>query len=269
MITADNIDLKEEKETLFITLYARAIDFQSPNSILHDAAAADLVKRINYDFSKHAMATNNVMVIRAKEFDDWINTFIREHANATIVYLGCGLDTRILRINPPASVQWFDVDYPEVINLRKTLFVESANYRMIGSSIIEPEWLNRIPQKNPTLIVAEGVFEYIAEGEVRTLLDRVISYFKSGELIFDVMNSFAIESGKKKLATTTGAVHKWAVDDIHNVDKLNVRMKRIKSLSLFRSRYMRKLTVKERLLYGTLSIVPAFRNMLRMLRYRF
>jgi O-methyltransferase involved in polyketide biosynthesis len=236
---------------------------------LRDAAAADLVKRIKYDFSKHAMASNSVVVIRAKEFDDWITGFISKNADATIVYLGCGLDTRILRVDPPSSVRWFDIDYPEVIELRRSLFSGREGYTMVGASILDREWFDQVPADNPTLVLAEGVFEYITEDEVKTLLNRVTSYFKTGEVLFDVMNSFAIESGRKRLAATTGATHKWAVDDLHNVDRLNARMKRIKSLSLFRSRYMRKLTIKERLLYGILSIAPTFRNMLRMLRYRF
>jgi len=76
------------------------------------------------------------MVIRARHFDEWIRAFVSKNETAAVVYLGCGLDTRIKRINPPFAVHWFDVDYPEVIELRKKFFEESNSYTMIASSVI-------------------------------------------------------------------------------------------------------------------------------------
>ena len=41
------ITLTEEKETLLITLYAKAMDYRSNRSILHDRKADDLIKMIS------------------------------------------------------------------------------------------------------------------------------------------------------------------------------------------------------------------------------
>jgi O-methyltransferase involved in polyketide biosynthesis len=46
------IQLAEEKETLLITLYAKAQDYRSPHSILNDRAADEVVRSLDYDFSK-------------------------------------------------------------------------------------------------------------------------------------------------------------------------------------------------------------------------
>ncbi len=78
------------------------------------------------------------------------------------MHLGCGLDTRISRLNPPLTVSWFDVDYLQVIELRKKFFVEKEGYKMISSSITSSKWLSKIPKNRPTTIIAEGVLEYIA-----------------------------------------------------------------------------------------------------------
>lgn len=40
-------------------------------------------------------------ILRARKFDDEIREFEKEHLNATIVNLGCGLDTPNLRIGNP------------------------------------------------------------------------------------------------------------------------------------------------------------------------
>jgi hypothetical protein len=71
------------------------------------------------------------------------------------------------------------------------------------------------------------------------------------------------------LKETTGAVHRWAVDDIRTVDALNPRLRRTRDLSLFSSPYIWKLPWKVRVLYGGMSLLPTFRNMMRLLRYAF
>jgi O-methyltransferase involved in polyketide biosynthesis len=269
MEAADKIKFTEEKETLFLTLYAKALDYRSKNSILHDTTADELLKRIDYDFSKFKDSSNNIIVIRARHFDDWVKEFIDKNGDIVVLYLGCGLDTRIKRINPPLSVNWFDVDYPEVISLRRTFFSDSERYHMIESSITDDRWLTKIPCDKKTLVIAEGVLEYLEVAEVKRLLNQLTNYFVEGQIIFDVMNKFAVNAGKKKLKDTTGAAHKWAIHNVEEVDKLNPELKRISNLSLFRSRYMHKFPFRTRLLLGILSIIPSFKNMMLLLRYKF
>jgi O-methyltransferase involved in polyketide biosynthesis len=73
---------------------------------------------------------------------------------------------------------------------------------MIASFITAPNWLETIPADRPALIIAEGVFEYLSEEEVKTLLNRLTNYFSHGQISFDVMNSFAIELGNENLKNT-------------------------------------------------------------------
>ena len=113
------IALKEEELTLLITLYAKALDYRSKNSVLNDKAADDLVRSIDYDFEKLDTVSGNYIAVRAKQYDEWIQEFLEVNPDAVIVHLGCGLDTRITRINPPQSASWFDIDYPAVIDLRE------------------------------------------------------------------------------------------------------------------------------------------------------
>ena len=269
METTGKIDLTEEKETLFITLYAKALDYRSKHSILHDKTADEILSRIDLDLIKYKGFGSSVSVIRAKQFDEWIKEFIQQNKDAVVLYAGCGLDTRITRINPPSSINWFDVDYPEVISLRKNFYSEKNGYKMIGSSVIETNWLKQIPNNKPTLIIAEGLLEYLTVEEVKTFLQRLTAYFQDGQIVFDVMNSFAVKLGKEKLKNTTGAVHRWAVDDLKEVDDLNPDLKRITAIPVLKSPYVKQLPVKFRLVLSLLSFHPQFKNMMRLLKYRF
>ena len=263
------IDLTKTQETLLITLYAKALDYRSNRSILHDRAADELVSSIDVDFEAFKGFGNDVIVVRAKQFDKWLKEFIKANPNAVVLNIGCGLDTRVTRINPSPKTSWFDVDYPEVIKLREGFYLNKDGYKMIGSSVTYPDWLAEIPEDRPTVIIAEGILEYLTAEEVKTLLNRLTDHFLHGQIAFDVMNSFAIKSGQTKLKDATGAVHKWAVDDICEVDKLDPKLQRITELSLFRSQYIQRLSWGLRLLYGLMSIVPPFKNMMRLLRYQF
>ncbi|MGX9136395.1 class I SAM-dependent methyltransferase [Rummeliibacillus sp. JY-2-4R] len=263
------INLTEEKETLLITLYAKALDSRSQTSILRDFKAEEMVQMIDYDFEKLKNFGNDIMVVRAKQLDEWLSAFLIKHPDATILNLGCGLDTRIARINPPSSVHFFDVDFPEVIELRKSFFPKKTGYEMIPSSVNEMDWLNQIPKDKPTMIIIEGMLEYLTELEVKALLNRLTNYFPNGQIAFDVMNSFATNSSKKQLKETTGAIHKWTVDHMQEVDQLDSTLNRIATLSVFKSKYMKKLPLKTRILYNSLCLIPSFKNMMRLIMYRF
>jgi O-Methyltransferase involved in polyketide biosynthesis len=261
--------LKGEKETLFITLYAKAQDYRSDRPILHDHWADEMTRTVDYDFSEIARENNTITVVRTKELDDVVDDFISKHHHAVVVHLGCGLDARILRIAAPPTITWFDVDYAEVIELRKTLFPPRNGYFMIGSSVTEPGWLKEIPVNRPALILAEGLVEYLSEEKMHRLLMQITDHFQYGHIAFDIMNSFAIKLVKDKLQTVMGVTPSWAVDDVRQIDELNPRLKRIDSLALIRSRYIKKLPILTRLSLGICSIFPAFRNMMRIVQYEF
>jgi O-methyltransferase involved in polyketide biosynthesis len=264
------IQLTNVQKTLLITLYAKAMDNRSTNPILHDVKADELVGMIDYDFTKlNSWGNDNLIVVRAKQYDDWIQEFIKDNPAGIALNLGCGLDTRITRISPPSTITWFDVDFPDVIQLRKNFYADRPGYRMIESSVTDPAWLAKIPTEQPAIIIAEGVLEYLTTDEVKMLLNRLTDHFSHGVIAFDVMNSFAIQSAKSAKNEPTAGLHTWEVNDIREVDLLNPKLKREKAISILLSSHIRKLPLGYHLLYRSMALVPQFRNMIRLLRYRF
>jgi O-methyltransferase involved in polyketide biosynthesis len=114
------VDLTGAQKTLLITLYAKALDSRSKHSLLHDEKAYEIVKAIDYNFESTAgFGNHNIIVVRAKQIDEWLKEFLKTHPDSTVVNLGCGLDTRVTRIRPNfPGVSWFDVDFPERARLR-------------------------------------------------------------------------------------------------------------------------------------------------------
>ncbi len=264
------VHLTEVQKTLLITLHAKAVDSHSKKPILNDEKAGELLDAIDYDFGKlKSFGNDNLIVVRAKQYDEWLREFLNSNPNAIVLNLGCGLDTRITRINPSSTIQWFDIDYPDVIQLRENFYSNGAGYRMIGYSITDPHWLAQIPRDRPTIVIADGVLAYLTPEEAKSLLNRITDHFLHGQIMFDVMNAYAIQLAQSSASQTTGALHKWAVENLDEVDELDAKLRRVSELSVLRSAYVRKLPWRFRLLYGSIAFSAQHRNMIRLLRYRF
>ncbi|MER9626238.1 class I SAM-dependent methyltransferase [Mesorhizobium sp. M0296] len=185
-MAGEKVNLTGAKETLFLTLYGKALESRLPNSLLRDYFADEAVRNIDYDFSR-LRVDNNLgvgLAIRAKTLDVCVQDFLARNPDAIVLHLGCGLDTRIFRIDPPAGVDWFDVDYPEVIDLRRKLYPVRDHYHLIASSVTEPGWLNEVPRDRPAIVVAEGLTPYLGAEEGQQLFSRLVGHLSSGELVF-------------------------------------------------------------------------------------
>lgn len=212
--------------TNLVTLYLRAHESRSRHPILGDRAAADAVDRIDYDFHRirrnSLPAANQYLVaLRAKQLDDWCAEFLKRNPEALVLHLGCGLDGRVFRVAMPPSVRWFDLDQPTVIDLRRRLYQETERYRMIGSSVTDPQWLEQVPTGHPTLVVAEGLLMYVSESEVRSLFTRLLDRFDCGELQFDTLSAVAPLLSK----VFTRGIIKWGIGNARDIETWHPKLR--------------------------------------------
>ncbi len=212
----EKVHLTREKATLLITLYAKAEESRLPGSLLQDHYAAEAVARIDHDFAALGMRRDEMigLAMRAYTLDAWVREFLAAHRGATVLHLGCGLDSRVFRMDPAPDVNWFDVDFPEVIDLRRALYPARAGYQMLGSPMSDLGWLSRIPTDRPALVVAEGLFLYMPEDEVLQLLRTVATQFPSGEIAFDAYSRLGLAlASRNRMFRATGAVMRWSLGD--------------------------------------------------------
>ncbi len=231
MTATDKVDFTDVRWgsvewTNLCTLYLRAYESRSTAPILGDTAAAEAVDRIEYDWARMRRAmrpgSNQYLVtMRATQLDDWSTDFVRRHPNAVVLHLGCGMDTRAFRLHQPDTVQWFDIDQPDVIVLRRKLYDDRDGYRMIGSSVTDEAWLDAIPTDRPVLMVAEGLVMYLTEPEVRMLLQRLTDRFGSGELVFDTVSPM----GPRLSKVLTKGITKWGIRDVREIEQWNPRLR--------------------------------------------
>src|SRR4051812_7633987 len=219
---------KSVEWTMLCMLYLRACESRVPHPILGDHFAAQDVARIDYDFSRiHRYvrpATNQFTVaLRSAQFDAWITDYLNGHPDAVVLHLGCGLHSRAFRIAAPEGVRWFDVDLTQVIALRRQLYSASETYRMVGSSVTDPGWLDELPAGGPVLIVAEGLLMYLTPAEVTDLLHRLLDRFDTGELLADLLSRL----GPRLSKVSMSGIIKWGTRDGGEITRWDTRLRLI------------------------------------------
>jgi O-methyltransferase involved in polyketide biosynthesis len=166
------------EDSLWLTLYARALDNRRPRPILGDAVADQIVHKVDYDFGQLDIETNLILnvALRAKKLDQVASEFLARHPDGVGLDLGAGLDTRVFRLDPPSTVDWYDVDFPAVATARERLVPERPNAHVIGADVRDPDWLDAVPSGRPAVIVADGMMAFLSQDELVSLWNRLISH---------------------------------------------------------------------------------------------
>jgi methyltransferase (TIGR00027 family) len=278
-MTNDKIQFTKEKETMLMTLSGRAIQNQWKNPILRDPWAEEAMRHIDYDMSKQLTGVASwsmwkdigpaIIATRAATFDLLTTRFLADHPDATVLHVGCGMDSRVFRIDPPAGVQWFDVDYPDVIALRHQLFPErNAAYHVIGAQLDDLRWMDDVPRDRPGLFIAEGVLMYLSEAEVKSLLNAVVDHFPGGQMIFDVVHPFILKSAGSNVGGT-GATYKWSLDDPQDIKQLEPKLELIKEFRMHELVGFSRFAFWVRTLFRAQEVNPTLRRMNRPVVYRY
>jgi O-methyltransferase involved in polyketide biosynthesis len=266
------IDLTGPPQTMLAMLYAKALDAAAPHPILGDQYAKAAVAQIDYDWSRTTITPRNSssITIRAAHFDTWVRQFLAVHPESTVLHLGCGLDARVYRLDPGPAVDWYDVDYPEVIALRERIYPGRDGYSMIGASVTDADWLSQVPAGRPTLLIAEGLTMYLTEADGVALLRRVVARFGTGELQFDAFNRTGIRAQfVNTIVRRSGSTLHWGINRPTDILDAVPGVRLLAATSWFASDTFRTVSPGYRLMGRTMSALPVLRNMATFHRYAF
>ena len=198
------VNLKGVSETLLIPLYIRAKETQRADAMLRDETAVQMVGHIDYDFSRIKLMEHDMLgvVLRVREFDRFTRDFMAGHRDPAVVHIGCGLDTRFERVDD-GRVEWYDLDLPDVIDLRRKLIREEGKrHHLLSGSVFDFAWLEAVKEnrQRPFLFMAEGVFPYFEEAQIKSFVSRAQKEFPGAELVFDAHTPFVIWADNLQLA---------------------------------------------------------------------
>jgi O-methyltransferase involved in polyketide biosynthesis len=132
------------------------------------------------------------------------------HPEAVIVNLGAGLDTTFYRVDN-GLLKWYDIDLPDVIDLRKKLIPDTERSYCIKESIFDMQWikyLNNI-RGGGVLFLSGGVLEYFNKDTVKLFLIGCADKFPGSEIVFNTARMNMIGSIFMKI--TFNRIGMWTV----------------------------------------------------------
>ncbi|XP_052202197.1 uncharacterized protein LOC127807969 isoform X2 [Diospyros lotus] len=149
-------------------------------------------EKIKKDCHNNAREVSGVILaVRTLWFDSKIEAALDsfEGGAAQIVLLGAGMDTRAYRLSCLKDSEVFEVDFPEVLQMKTTILqaaTESTDNRQhvmmtakslkqVAADIRENDWLEKlqisgfVPEKN-TVWVLEGILYYLSHSQAMEVL---------------------------------------------------------------------------------------------------
>lgn len=200
-------------KTLYIPLYGKA-QVSKRGIIISDPMAEKIWDAHGFPLKGKSRSKwlTLYMGMRAAVFDRWTISRAREEPDTVVLHMGCGLDARILRTG--LENEWYDIDFPEVIEHRKVCFPEKERYHLLGADVREEGWLPSLPKGGTAIVVMEGMSMYLTRRELLDLLTRLSAHFGRVKLLMDCYTEFAAKATKyKNPINDVGVAQVYGLDD--------------------------------------------------------
>ncbi|KAG9147080.1 hypothetical protein Leryth_005321 [Lithospermum erythrorhizon] len=172
--------------------------------VIHDPLAGllagetylkSLYDKIKKDRLNNAREVSGVIIaVRTLWFDTKLEAAINsfEDRAAQVVLLGAGMDARAYRLNCLKESKVFEIDFPEVLQMKTTILQAAENSKKeaehfivtaksvsrVAADIRQKDWLNKLqlagfePHKN-TVWVLEGILYYLSHSQAMEVLNII------------------------------------------------------------------------------------------------
>jgi len=194
------IEKNTVQETLVIPLYSRKLCTELYPNLFQDETAVRLIDQIDYDFSEVEKNSHSLMqrfgslevAMRQYDLAFEVRDYLKDHPNAAVVNLGCGLDGTG-RSCDNGSCKIYNLDLPDVIAVRNELLPAGEREENIPCNLNDTEWFSQIDASGGAVFFASGVFYYFLTQQVRELVRGMADAFPGGVLVFDAANRTAVK----------------------------------------------------------------------------
>ena len=198
--------IQNVSDTAFMVAGFRALEAERPQPLFRDPLAWKLAgnhgRKILATIPRRFVGWS--VVIRTVIIDAFIHQAIAAGLD-TIINLGAGLDTRPYRMDLPKSLDWIEVDFPHVIELKEArLADEEPRCRL---ERIKFDLTDRVSRQKffadvgarakEVLVLTEGVIPYLSEDDVAALANDLRKADKIRFWITDYFSPQAIRYSEK------------------------------------------------------------------------
>ena len=253
-------------KTLYIPLYGKAY-VSRKGIILNDKKAEEIWNAEGFELKGKSKSKwlAYYMGMRSAVFDNWLAEQMKKDSEAVVLHIGCGMDSRILRVGADGH-QWYDIDFPNVIEERKKYYVEDDCYHMVESDVREKDWLSSVPKAKHAIIVMEGVSMYFEPQELKVVLEQICAHFEMVNLLMDCYTTMAAKASKyKNPINDVGVTLVYGLDEPRELE--STCFKFVKEYEMTPDVFINELEGVEKIIFKKLYSGGIAKKMYRMYEY--
>ncbi|UBV15780.1 SAM-dependent methyltransferase [Mycolicibacterium fortuitum] len=192
-------------DTATLVAAIRAEETRRPDRLFEDPFAERLAGEAGRQMLAEAVATSGdkstlQIVVRTRFWDEALLSAVPPVKQ--VVILAAGLDTRAYRLPWPDGTTVFELDQPTVIaDKAETLAGDAPRCRRVAIGVdLTQDWTdtlqaNGFDSTQPAVWLMEGLLQYLDEGAVRTVFERVDTMSAAGSvLLYDIVGKTLLDS---------------------------------------------------------------------------
>lgn len=171
-------EITHVSDTALMVAACRALESECPDGFVHDPFAARLAgergKAILSALPRPEMMRFGIGV-RSRFMDELLLEALAQRPIATVLSVGCGLDTRPWRLELPPELRWIEVDFADMLDYKDGLLAEETprcRRERITADVNDGGQRRAIyaaAGPAPALMITEGLLMYLPAATVEAL----------------------------------------------------------------------------------------------------
>jgi len=171
-------EITHVSDTALMVAACRALESEAPDGFVRDPFAARLAGERGmaiFQALPEAQMMRFGIGVRSRFMDELLLEALASSQIATVLSVGCGLDTRPWRLDLPSDLRWIEVDFPDLLDYKDAL-MEAERPRCRRERVTAD--LNDAEQRQaiyaaagpaPALMITEGLLMYLPAATVEAL----------------------------------------------------------------------------------------------------
>jgi methyltransferase (TIGR00027 family) len=200
--------MRDISETAHLVAMYRALASEHPQALFQDPWARLLAGgqgEMLVEILGEQQQSINSLAIRTQAIDQMLQQLIATAPVGIVLNLGAGLDTRPYRLKLPPTLQWLEVDLPDILTYKEQKLQDVkpvCQLDRIKLDITDRQQRQQLfaiinAQKQSVLVLTEGLLVYLTETQVAELAQDFQHQPYLRWWLFDLASSFLLQQSNQ------------------------------------------------------------------------
>lgn len=134
-----------------------------------------------------------------------------------------------------SRITWYNLDLPETIEVRDSVYHETGRVSTVACSAYDPAWAQMIEKRGKMLFVIEGLSMYLTAEQVRDMLAIIRDNFDNATVMMECLcPKFVKKESLERSIQATGAKFKWGANSFDDLGEAGRGFRRVKDDNILR-----------------------------------